>query len=82
MSLIWIMFVTWDQGLYSLNGMMGPNTRSHEILKLRDDFSDPITLKFDSCLCSTAAEVPAIFQSDMITLTPNLVARKLHEIWW
>ena len=41
----------------------------------------PIALKFNSHIGSSAAEMPAKFQSDTIIITPNLAASRLHEIW-
>ena len=40
-----------------------------------------IALKFDRHIGSSAAEMPVKFQSDMIIITSNLVASRLHEIW-
>ena len=43
-------------------------------------FNDHIALIFDRHLHSTAADVPAKFQSDWQSLIPNLAASRLHEI--
>ena len=51
-------------------------SQNHEI----GCYNDCITLKFDSHLRSTAAEVPVKFQSDWKSLTGNLTASSLHEI--
>ena len=40
----------------------------------------PIALKFDRHLDSSAAEMPAKFQSDMIIITSNFAASRYHEI--
>ena len=39
-------------------------------------------LKINRHLGSTADEMPVKFQGDSIILTSNLVASRLHEIWW
>ena len=44
-------------------------------------YNDRITLKFNSRLGNSAAEVPVKFKSDGIILTCNLAASRLHEIW-
>ena len=51
-------------------------SRSHEI----GCFNGRIALKFVRHLGSSAAEVPAKFQSDWKSLNPNLAASRLHEI--
>ena len=50
--------------------------RSREASKPRDS-----GLNFCRHLGSTAAKIPVKFQSDTITITPNLAASKLREIW-
>ena len=44
-------------------------------------FNSTIALKFGTCLCSTAAELCAKFQSDMKVLTTNLIGLRLSEMW-
>ena len=41
-----------------------------------------IALKPDRHLGSTAAEMPAKFQRDVIIITSNLAASRLRKIWW
>ena len=43
-------------------------------------YNDRIALKLDRHLDSIAAEVPGKFQSDWISLKPNLAPSRLHEI--
>ena len=44
-------------------------------------YYDRISLKFDRRLGSVAAEMPVEFQNDSKSLTQNLVASRLHEIF-
>ena len=44
-------------------------------------YTFPIILKFDRYLGGTAAEMPAKFRSDTISITPNLATPTLHGIW-
>ena len=42
----------------------------------------PIALKLDRHIGSSTAEMPVKFQSDMIIITSNSTASRLHEILW
>ena len=52
--------------------------RSREIRVL----TSPIALKFDRHIGSSATEMPVKFQNDTISITSNLAASRLREIWW
>ena len=41
-----------------------------------------IALKFDRHIGSSATEMPVKFQNDTISITSNLAASRLREIWW
>ena len=67
-------------GLYSLSGGTSYGK------KPRDDgigcYNDPIALKINWRIDSTAAEVPVKFQNDWKSLNQNLTVWRLHEILW
>ena len=71
----------WDHGLYSLSGQTSCRKTSRNLEAARFKFKLSNYSKFDKHLCSTAAEMPAKFQSDTIFIISNLEAPKLREIW-
>ena len=69
------------QGLYSLSGKTSYRQISWSLEAARLDVAMVVSLwNFDRHLGSSAAEVPAKFQSDWKSLNPNLAASRLHEI--
>ena len=71
-----------DLGLYSLSGKTSYCKISWSLEAMRFGLRLLIILKFDRYLSISAANMPVKRLRDMIIITSNLVASKLHKIWW